>query len=79
MTEDEPRNLGPHNIVYINPLSDQEKADKYRAEVADLLEKITDCMGRAKKDGLTVNFQLGPADAFGRFGIAMLEISKKLA
>lgn len=59
--------------------SDIERAEQYRDDIGALLAKIADKMTEAKRHGLTVSFAIGTADAFGRFQIASLEISKKLA
>lgn len=70
----------PREVVAFPPVaSDAERAEQYRDKIGALLSQITDTMTEAKRHGLTVAFAIGTADAFGRFQIASLEISKKLA
>lgn len=66
-------------LLPLHGLSDLERAEQYRDKIGALLSQITDTMTDAKRHGLTVAFAIGTADAFGRFQIASLEISKKLA
>lgn len=72
------KRVGEISVIESGP-SDAERAEQYRDKIGALLSQITDTMTEAKRHGLTVAFAIGTADAFGRFQIASLEISKKLA
>lgn len=64
-------------ITLVPGKSDQQKADEYRDEIRAALTSVCEIMGRARRDGLVVTFNLG-LDGFGRDQIANLQISKPL-
>lgn len=69
----------PNTVQFERPPTDAERAEKLRDEIGGLLAQISDKMTEAKRHGLTVAFQIAGPDAFGRFSIAVLDITKKLA
>ena len=59
--------------------TDADRAKDYHSRLMGILSNAAAVMTEAKANGMTISFAMSPADAFGRFGVAMLEISKKLA
>jgi len=59
--------------------NDVDRAQDYKSRLMGLLTEVATVMSEAKSNGMTVQFSMSPPDAFGRFSVTMLEISKKLA
>jgi len=57
--------------------SDTEKAQDYKAEITPVLEQACRIISSARREGLDINFALGP-DQFGVQRIQMLTITKSL-
>jgi hypothetical protein len=57
--------------------SDADKAAAYRAEIIPLLERVVEVVARAKKDGLTIGFNISP-DQYGRPKVQAIDIVKPL-
>lgn len=58
--------------------SEGEKAADYHQRAAALLGPVVDLINEARRDGMQINFQIGPPDGFNRQSLVMLEITKKL-
>ena len=57
--------------------SDADLAAQYRAELAPLLDQVCDIFGRARKDGIVLDFNIG-ADQYGRMRVNEVSAVKLL-
>lgn len=59
--------------------SEAQIAAEYRARTLKMLEEIANLLTEARKEhSMTISFQIGGPDSFGRYALTMLEVTKKL-
>jgi hypothetical protein len=58
-------------------ITDAERAKQIRAELVPALEAVCEIITRARREGINVQFQLGP-DGYGQQKIGMLDLFKAI-
>lgn len=65
-------------VPFERPRTDTQIATDYRDRATSLLAPLVDLINEARRDGMQINFQIGPPDGFNRQSLVLLEITKKL-
>ena len=71
------RQPGDDPIMIPAGVTDAQKAIDFRAEIMPLLEQACQIITRARREGLTIGFSLGP-DQNGIQRVQMFDITKSL-
>lgn len=71
-------NIPSKRIDIVPGKSDLEKANEFRERTMAPLNDLIGLINEARRDGLIIQFQIGPPDAFNRQSLTLLEITKKL-
>lgn len=65
-------------VASINPtMTDIQKADAYRKELAAALLPVCEILDRSRKDGLVIQYNIAP-DEYGRVRVPFINITKPL-